>query len=390
MYKKKTIHAVVKYFHPVAAGIETNMLETYSVLAEKNWKVTIHTSTNTLTETNLLKRKEQLRGLNIMRYPWNWYGFWPSIAWDTSDVIAVHNFNIVPHLFIMVFIGIRRLVHLPTPKLVLVPHGGFTPDWEIFSPITKIVKRIYHYTFGTLMINLTVNSIRAVSDWERNEIIKRGVRKGKVVTIPNGIEDEGYIKKDSAVSSILKKEIAAWQPYLIQIGRIYNIKNYETTIKALTYLPKNLHYVIAGPIGDHSYLEHLNKLIASLGLTERVHFVGVVRGYDKFFLIRNSEMMVHMARWESFCNVVHEGMSQGKVVIVANNTALSHLVHNEENGYLVETNDSKGLAQKISFVLNPQNKKITQKMKQNNIEYTKHHTWRSVAKSIDNWFINLK
>ncbi len=385
MRSKKTVHAIVKYFYPVAAGIETNMLETYSVLAEKNWNVVIHTSTNTLTEINILKRKEQLRNLSIKRYLWKWYGFWPSISWGGADIVALHNFNIVPHAFLMAYVGIRRLFHLPTPKLILIPHGGFTPDWEIFSPITKLFKKIYHYTVGTVLINSTVNSVRAVSEWERHEIIKHGVRKSNVITIPNGIEDEGYIEKDSIVNNKLIKDVASWKPYIIQIGRIYTIKNYETTIKALAALPQHIHYVIAGPIGDYYYLEKLKRMIASLRLTNRVHFVGVVRGDDKFYLIRNSEMMVHMARWESFCNVVHEAMSQGKVVIVANNTALKYLVKDAVNGYLVDTNDSKTLADKIKYVMNTSNKKEMDVIQKNNIEYTKHHTWRSVAESLNNW-----
>jgi CO dehydrogenase/acetyl-CoA synthase epsilon subunit len=41
--KKPTIHVITKYFYPVAAGIETNILETYSKLASK-WDITIHAS----------------------------------------------------------------------------------------------------------------------------------------------------------------------------------------------------------------------------------------------------------------------------------------------------------------------------------------------------------
>ena len=40
----KKIHVITKYFYPVAAGIETNILETYSVLVKKGWDVTVHTS----------------------------------------------------------------------------------------------------------------------------------------------------------------------------------------------------------------------------------------------------------------------------------------------------------------------------------------------------------
>ena len=38
---QKHIDVITKYFVPVVAGIETNILETYSVLVQKGWKVLI-------------------------------------------------------------------------------------------------------------------------------------------------------------------------------------------------------------------------------------------------------------------------------------------------------------------------------------------------------------
>ena len=40
----KRLHVITRYFYPVAAGIETNILETYSILASRGWDITIHTS----------------------------------------------------------------------------------------------------------------------------------------------------------------------------------------------------------------------------------------------------------------------------------------------------------------------------------------------------------
>jgi glycosyltransferase involved in cell wall biosynthesis len=131
-------------------------------------------------------------------------------------------------------------------------------------------------------------------------------------------------------------------------------------IRALALLPKDVNYVIAGPVQDNDeYLGKLKSLIKELGLEKRVYFIGVVKGVDKYYLIKKAQMMVHMALWESYCNVVHEGLSQGKVCIVADNTALPLLIKNDVNGYCVETTDHEELAKKINYVLeNKQTKKI--------------------------------
>jgi len=387
--KKKSIHAIVKYFYPVTAGIETNMLETYSVLVKKGWDVTVHTSKNTLTEENVLEEEQVIRGIKVKRYPYKWYGFISNVDWQRVDVVALHNFNVVPHLF--VFIHTLRVKLLGKQRFVLVitPHGGFTPDWLIFSPIIAGVKKLYHYTIGVILVNLTVNGVRAVSEWERQEIIKRGIKPHIVRTISNGIEDEAYLDVDAKASPEIKERASQYGKYIIQIGRIYNIKNYETTIKALTKVPDEIKFVIVGPVGSDKYLKELNQLIKSLKLQKRVFFAGVIRGVDKYYLIKHAQMMVHMARWESFCNAVHEGMSQGLVCIVANNTALPLLIKDGQNGFLVETTDVKGLAEKINYTFKNGKKSEIMKIKENNKNFGLKNSWRSVAEQIEKWFKNL-
>jgi len=179
--------------------------------------------------------------------------------------------------------------------------------------------------------------------------------------------------------------VKSYGDYIIQVGRIYPIKNYETTLKALAKNDK-LHYVIAGPISDSEYFKQLNAQIKELKLTKRVHFVGVIRGIDKYYLIKKAQMMVHMAIWESFCNVVHEGLSQGLVCIVANNTALPFLIKDSVNGYCVKTKDADALAEKINFVYENQNTPFVVKMKEVNRKYGLENSWRKVAARMDSFY----
>jgi glycosyltransferase involved in cell wall biosynthesis len=383
MKKKLVLHAVVKYFYPVAAGIETNMLETYSVLAKRGWDITIHTSKDTLTEKNALPDYEEIRGLKVKRYPFGLFGFWPEIDWNSQSLICLHNFNVFPQSQIIVNKIIRKLLGQKSPNIVLIPHGGYTPDWLIFNPLMATAKKIYHKTIGALLINHGVDTIRAVSAWERKEIESYGVKPNLVTVITNGIEDEAYTDVDKLASDAIKKKVNEYGKYIIQIGRIYGIKNYETTIRALVTVPKDIKFVIVGPVGDVNYLKELQNLIKELNLEGRVCFHGVVRGVDKYYLIKHAQLMVHMARWESFCNAVHEGMSQGIVCIVANNTALPLIVKNGVNGYLTETNDSVGLSKKINSVLETLESKEIKSIRQTNKASSLEESWSNVAIRLD-------
>lgn len=390
--KRKTVHAVVKYFYPVAAGIETNMMETYKAFVEKGWDVTIHTSTNTLTEKNILKSEEIIHGIHIKRYPFKWFGYIPNIPWETASVVAIHNFDIFPHMHILMHMLLRKIFNKRMPISMLTPHGGFTPDWEIFSPMSAFIKRSYHKTLGAWLINNTIDIIRTVSHWEKEEIIKYGGKKEKIIVLTNGLEDEAFVDIEGKASVEIKKRVKQFGSYMIQIGRIYNIKNYETTLNAMKDLPVNLNFVIVGPVGDEQYKKGLEELAKKLGIENRVFFAGVIRGVDKYYLIKHAELMVHMARWESFCNAVHEGMSQGKIVIVSDSYALPYLVKHNINGFCLPYNDVKGLTEKITYVLENKNSKDIRKIQQTNLDTTKHHSWRSVSlevqKVLNQWLLN--
>lgn len=388
--KRKQIDVVVKYFHPVAAGIETNILNTYSVLTQMGWDVRIHTSTNTHTDKDVLPKFEIIRGLKVYRYKHHWYGIRPDINYKKTSLVCIHNFNIFPHIHIMIKAIIGNLTNTKKYGLVLTPHGGYTPDWNVFGALSKHIKKIYHKTLGRILINLSCDAIRAVSVWEKDQIIGQGVNKNIIHVITNGVENEAFVDLNKEASKNVKDLVNSLGDYIIQVGRIYPIKNYETTIRALALIPGNLKYAITGADSEKSgYFNSLKNLIKSLGLEKRVIFTGVISGVDKFYLMKKAQMMVHMAHWESFCNVVHEGMSQGLVCIVANNTALPYLIKNNENGYCVETFDYKTLAKTIKNVIqNKKTKEIVQ-IEKNNKFIGSQETWGAVAEKMNTLYLKL-
>lgn len=387
---KRKIDIIVKYFYPVAAGIEANIMETYSVLASSGWDVTLHTTKDTLTEKNVLPDFEKLRGIKIKRYPFisDNMGFNPDIDWDKTNLVCLHNFNVF-HLRFLWKCFLLKITGRKKFGLVVVPHGGFTPEWNIFPVKVRFVKWIYHFSLGSFLINNVVDAVRAVSEWEGREIVRHGVFKEKLHVIPNGLEDEGYMDLKKLASGDIKRRVKSWGKYIIFIGRIYGIKNLETTLRALTLTPKYLNFVIIGPVGDIEYKNNLERLIEKLGLKTRVYFAGVVWGVDKFYTIKNAQMMVHMALWESFCNVVHEGLAMGLPLVVANNTALPLLVKDGVNGYLVETMDYKNVAAKVNHILINKNSRELKEMSEVNRKFGLEESWTNVAGKMNKLYSKL-
>lgn len=386
---KLKIDVINRYFLPVAAGIETCLMETYPRLKKKGWDVTIHTSQSTLTQKNCLPKNDTVENIPILRYPLGKFGFFPKIDWANTDIVSLNNFDVFPHFQVLVYCLFLKLLGKKKFALILAPHGGFTPEWSIFSKIQSFIKKTYHYTLGTILINLVVDKVQAVSNWERNEIISKGVTPELVTTIENGIEKDAFTNIEKKASLAVKKQVKKFGKYIVQIGRIHPIKNYETTILSLTKLPKDINFVIIGPDQDLTYRKYLENLIQKLKLSKRVLFTGVVRGVDKFYVLKKAQMMVHMAIWESFSNVIYEGFTQGLVCIAANNTALSYLIKNGVNGYLVETKDSDALSEKIIYFLKNKQKKNGKEISQRNKKNSEQYSWKSVSENISKLFLQF-
>jgi glycosyltransferase involved in cell wall biosynthesis len=385
----KKIDVIVKYFYPVAAGIETNVLETYSLLAHMGWDITIHTSRDTLTEKNSLEEAYFMRGLKIKRYPYHWYGYIPAINWNTTRLVALHNFNI-SHSIYLVYSLWRKITFRKKYALVVTPHGGFTPEWRIFKPWVAWLKSTYHKTIGVLLIDLVVDKMRAVSEWEKEEIVKLGVPAKKVAVISNGIENDAYRAIEEDASREIKDKVKSYGKYLIQVGRVYMIKNYETVIRTLPFIPSDVNFVIAGaPEKNEKYKLSLIELARNLGVEKRLIFAGVVRGIDKYYLMKHAQMMVHMAMWESFCNVIHEAMSQGQVIIAADNSALPYLVKNHVNGFLIPTTDDHILAEKVNYVLEHMQSPEIKIMRDVNRAYGLKDSWEGTAHLMDELYQDL-
>ncbi len=394
--KSKTVHIIVKYFFPVTAGIEVNVAQTYSRLVKNGWQVILHTSRDTYTERDILPVEETIMGIQVKRYSFKPWGFFPKIDYQKTDVVALHNFDIFPHLHLLLkYLGMK-LTGNKKFALILTPHGGYNPEWGIFSKSQQLIKKTYHETLGKWLINAVVDGVRAVSEWERVELIKSGISANKVRTIANGLEDEAFADIDKLASSEIKNTVKKYGRYIFGNARIYEIKNQETVIRALPLIPKDVIFVNIGTTGStvgsklstDSYLIYLKKLAEELGVGDRVIFPGVVKGNDKYFLFKHAVAFVHMAIWESFCNVVHEAISQGQVCIVANNTALPYLVENNTHGYLVDTHDHKALAAKINFVLDSKNKVAVNKIKENNLIHGHENSWESVSKRMEGFYLN--
>lgn len=371
------------------AGIEVNIDQVYGFLIKRGWNIEIHTSTNTLDRKEVLPETDLIHGLPVRRYRLRWYGFIPKLNWNNSEIIDLQNFDVFPHVLILLAAFIRKMLRFPCPSIMLTPHGGYTPAWDIFSPLKRLIKRTYHQTLGTFLINHAVDAVRSVSIWETNEMIKNGVRQDLITTIPNGIEQEAFGDVENMTSPDTVKQVKLLGMYVVQLGRIHPVKNQHTAIKALTHVP-DVHLAIVGPVMDKTYFRDVQRLVHKLGLTRRVHFLGTISGVDKYYVLKHALALVHLATWENYCTAVHEAMSQGCVCIVSNIEALKDLTAPQgEPRFWLHPHDDEGLAEAIEFVWSNQSKKIIRDVRERNRRATSGHSWENIASRVEDLYSKI-
>ncbi|MEK7517663.1 MAG: glycosyltransferase family 4 protein [Patescibacteria group bacterium] len=384
--RKLRVHVINKYFYPVTAGIETNLMEVYGRFAKKGHKITMHTSRNTLSKKNILKKEENIRGMKVIRYDYKWFGFMPRIPFDKVDVISLHNFTIFPNFFVMFWVIMLKILGKKKFTLILSPQSGFNPDWNSIPKKKKIIKLFLHKTIGKLLINYSADGIRVISKWEKEEMIKLGIRKNLIELIGHGTQEQALVD-NNRVDMQFEKKIKESMPFIIQIGRIHPIKNYETSIKSFEKIPKNFKLIIIGQVEEELYFKKLQELINDLDLQERVIFLNSISDEEKYYVLKNAEAMVHMSRHEGYCIAVHEAMSKGLVCVVSNTTALPELVADGVNGYCVAPDDENGVYKKLDFIVRNKNSSIIKKMKENNLLFAKENTWSKVADKIEDFYL---
>jgi glycosyltransferase involved in cell wall biosynthesis len=142
-------------------------------------------------------------------------------------------------------------------------------------------------------------------------------------------------------------------PCLLFVGRFNAFKNVEKLVEAVANLKElgiedfELHLV-----GEGERRPVVERTVVAKGLTRQVQFLGWL---DRDVLVeqyRQADIFVTATTWEGMPNTVLEGMACGLPVVATRASGLGELIRDGVNGYLVDINDTRGLASRIAMLLN--------------------------------------
>jgi glycosyltransferase involved in cell wall biosynthesis len=172
--------------------------------------------------------------------------------------------------------------------------------------------------------------------------------------IPNGVDIA-----DLSIPVADAAEVFQQFPFLkdarfaLFLGRLHPRKGVDVLIKAFAQIAGQIGSAQLIIAGDGRDRQALQALAQSTSATDRIHFLGPVRGVIKRWLLHQATCLVAPTRtWEGMPVVVLEALACGRPVIGTNVGGIVDLVRADENGLIVEPEDVPGLAAALANLLN--------------------------------------
>lgn len=371
-------------FSAGVCGVWTRVKEESERLSNLGHEVMVFSSNFTKGSNELACPEEALGGVKIKRFSavkpgqpplhflpggesymfWNFFNAFKEARRFKPDVILVHTYRHTHNLFA------SRLAQVTGAKIFLVTHAPFVEGDSTRSFWGHSASWFYNFFLGRRSLS-NFNKIITITKWEEPYLEKLGVKKDKIIYIPNGIPEPFFSKKKS-------KE----EHKILFLGRVSPIKDLETLISAIPLLAdKKVKLEIVGP-PELEYLEKLKKIVKDNYLESRVIFSGPIYVLSKkISKIDSCKLFVLPSKREAMPQALIEAMSRSKLVIASNNLGSRELISNN-NGLLFTIGDSKELAEKIDFALSL-NKKEKNKITSNAKNFVEQFKWEKLIKILD-------
>lgn len=164
------------------------------------------------------------------------------------------------------------------------------------------------------------DTIITVSNLTKNIVINRyGINPDKIVTVHNAVEPTNY-KKDNSTEKKVKEKIVTF------LGRVTFQKGPEYFVEVANKVLKkdpNVRFVMAGS-GD--MLNKIIRRVAQLGISNKFHFTGFLKGDDVDKMFSMSDVYVMPSVSEPFGISPLEAMRSNVPVVISKQSGVSEIL----------------------------------------------------------------
>jgi phosphatidylinositol alpha-1,6-mannosyltransferase len=358
---------IASEFPPGPGGIGTHAYQIALNLARRGWEVAVVTrqdyaSAEEINEFNqaqpfLIFPFKRARPAGLYRFAalCYWLKNWPADAILASGENALWLSALA-----------TRFYRLPW---VIVGHGA-----EFGTPVTW--KR-YLNQWALSRADCTI----CVSEYTRHKMLTSGFKPHYHQVIPNGADEHTF-------RPINGKRIADFRSLLglkgktliLSVGQVIERKGHDIVIQALPAILEeiaNVHYLV---VGIPTRQRELTKLAQTLGVAERVHFLGRVDSQRLVEAYNACDVYVMTSRhcrdgdFEGYGIAAVEAALCGKPAVVCDNSGLVEAIVPGKTGIVVPENNPEATTLALMRLLNdpPLRRRLGQRAREHAL---KNQTW---------------
>lgn len=224
---------------------------------------------------------------------------------------------------------------------IVFTHGMMDPWFKKTYPLKHLLKQIY-WVFQGKVLNDAYKVLFTSAEEER---LARGVfwgyeYKPQIVAYAAAEKSENTQSGLEQFNALLPNLVG--KPYLLYLSRIHEKKGCDLLIQAFSKAikRKDLQLIMAGPCAD-DYILYLKDLAAQVGIEDRIHWPGMLKGEVKAAAFYEAEAFVLTSHQENFGIAVAEALAYGKPVLISNQINIWREIQ-FGNGGLVEPDTLEG------------------------------------------------
>lgn len=221
----------------------------------------------------------------------------------------------------------------PWPKVILTEHGRHYPD--IVSPARR--------AFNRLILDRMADAVNACVGFSGRALNRvDGFRGNRIEIIDNGIETSRY--GPAADRTVLRERLGLdpSRRLIVHVARHHPVKDQPTLLRGFALAARELPGVDLLMVGDGPLRDELVSMARSLGVADRVHFLGIRQDIPD--VLAAADVFALTSVSEAASLTLLEAMATGLPAVVTNVGGNPDLVRDGVDGLLFPRGDAAACA----------------------------------------------
>jgi teichuronic acid biosynthesis glycosyltransferase TuaC len=184
------------------------------------------------------------------------------------------------------------------------------------------------------------SAIIAVSEALKQRMIQIGIAAEKITVLRNGVDSDVFAPMDCET---VRSDLDLKGPTMVAVGNVLASKGQDIAIRSLTKLEDTTLLIVGSGADEGTF----RNLASSLGVTDRVRFIGRVKQENLARYFSASDVSVLASVREGWPNVLLESMACGTPVVASNVGGVPEIITGPETGRIMQDRTPDALAEAV-------------------------------------------